>query len=188
MLHGMAKIKKEIPTLLFQKMVFHAEPLSPICVCAVLSGFGCVQPFATLLTVAHQTPLSMIFSRQVCWSGLPCPHPGNLPNPGIKLASSRPLNCGPHTQLEPTDSPTPSQHRSASGQNSLWSSFPSSTLSSHFSTLDPCSLIYSSLKRKSHFVQFLKYLQNLQSELSLRCQISLPLPVQQCLPCNNLFE
>ena len=35
-------------------------------------------------TAAHQTPLSMGFFRQEYWSGLPCPLPGDLPNPGIK--------------------------------------------------------------------------------------------------------
>ena len=35
-------------------------------------------------TVAHQAPLSMGFSRQEYWSGLLCPSPGDLPNPGIK--------------------------------------------------------------------------------------------------------
>ena len=39
---------------------------------------------ATPWTVARQTPLSMGFSRQECWSGLPFPSPGNLPDPGIK--------------------------------------------------------------------------------------------------------
>ena len=38
----------------------------------------------TLWTVAHQAPLSMGFPRQECWSGLPFPSPGDLPNPGIK--------------------------------------------------------------------------------------------------------
>ena len=36
-------------------------------------------------TVAHQTPLSMGFSRQEYWSGLPFPSPGDLPDPGIEL-------------------------------------------------------------------------------------------------------
>ena len=39
-------------------------------------------------TVACQAPLSMGFSRQEYWSGLPCPSPGDLPNPGIKPRSS----------------------------------------------------------------------------------------------------
>ena len=38
-------------------------------------------------TVAHQAPLSMGFSRQEHWSGLPFPSPGDLPNPGIKPGS-----------------------------------------------------------------------------------------------------
>ena len=38
-------------------------------------------------TVAHQAPLSMEFSWQEYWSGLPCPSPGYLSNPGIKLRS-----------------------------------------------------------------------------------------------------
>ena len=35
----------------------------------------------------HQAPLSMGFSRQEYWSGLPFPSPGNLPNPGIEPRS-----------------------------------------------------------------------------------------------------
>ena len=38
-------------------------------------------------TVARQAPLSMGFSRQEHWGGLPCPPPGDLPNPGIQSAS-----------------------------------------------------------------------------------------------------
>ena len=37
----------------------------------------------------HQAPLSMGFSRQENWSGLPFPSPGNLPNPGIEPGSER---------------------------------------------------------------------------------------------------
>ena len=40
-----------------------------------------------LQTIAHQAPLSMGFSRQEDWSGLPYPLPGDLPNPGIKPIS-----------------------------------------------------------------------------------------------------
>ena len=53
----------------------------------MLSCFRHVWLFASLWTKAHQTPLFMEFSRQEYWSGLPCLPPGNLPNPGIKLAS-----------------------------------------------------------------------------------------------------
>ena len=38
-------------------------------------------------TVAHQAPLSMGFSKQAYWSGLPFPSPGDLPYPGIKSRS-----------------------------------------------------------------------------------------------------
>ena len=47
-----------------------------VCVCEALS---CVQLFVILWTVAHQSPLSVEFSRQY-WSGLPCPPPGDLPD------------------------------------------------------------------------------------------------------------
>ena len=50
----------------------------------VPSGFSCVRPFETLPTVAHQAPLPMGYSRQEYWSGLPCPPPGDLPDPGIE--------------------------------------------------------------------------------------------------------
>ena len=43
--------------------------------------------FATPWTVAHQAPLSMEFSRQEYWSGLPFPFPEDLSNPGIKPGS-----------------------------------------------------------------------------------------------------
>ena len=52
---------------------------------------GCVLShvplFVTLWTVARQAPLSMGFPRQGCWSGLPFPPPGHLPDPGIEPAS-----------------------------------------------------------------------------------------------------
>ena len=42
---------------------------------------------ATLWTVSYQAPLSMGFSTQEYWRGLPFPPPGDLPNPGIEPAS-----------------------------------------------------------------------------------------------------
>ena len=47
----------------------------------------CVRLFETPYIAAGQAPLSVGFSRQVYWSGLPCPPPGDLPDPGIKPAS-----------------------------------------------------------------------------------------------------
>ena len=56
------------------------------CLC-VLSRFHLVQLWATLWTVARQVPLSLGFSRQEYWSGLPRLSPGDLPDPGIKPES-----------------------------------------------------------------------------------------------------
>ena len=56
--------------------------------------------FATPWTVASQAPLSMGFSRQEYWSGLPYPPPGDLPNPQIKSRS-------PTLQADPLLSETP---------------------------------------------------------------------------------
>ena len=50
----------------------------------VLSLISYVQLFTTLWTIACQAPLSMEFSRQEYWSGLPCPSPRDLPNPGTE--------------------------------------------------------------------------------------------------------
>ena len=55
-----------------------------VCVCYTLSR---VQLFAVIQTVAHQAPLSMEFSRQEYWSGLPFPSPEDFSNPGIKPGS-----------------------------------------------------------------------------------------------------
>ena len=57
--------------------------------CAVLSRFSHVQLFVTPWTAAHQAPLSMRFSRQEYWNGLPCPPPGDLPDPGMEPTSLR---------------------------------------------------------------------------------------------------
>ena len=54
-----------------------------VCVCTLSH----VQIFAAPWTVAHQAPLSMEFSRQEYWRGLPFPTPGDLPKPGIKHIS-----------------------------------------------------------------------------------------------------
>ena len=47
--------------------------------CSVMSDFS-----LTPWTVARQAPLSLGFSKQEYWSGLPFPFPGDLPNTGIK--------------------------------------------------------------------------------------------------------
>ena len=50
----------------------------------MLTCFSRVQLFATLWTIARQSPLPMGFSRQEYWNGLSCPSPGDLSNPGIE--------------------------------------------------------------------------------------------------------
>ena len=53
-----------------------------VCMCVCVCVFSC---FSTVgLFVAHQSPLSMVFSRQEYWSGLPFPSPRDLPDPGIQ--------------------------------------------------------------------------------------------------------
>ena len=58
-----------------------------VCVCVCVKSLSCVQLFATPWTVARQAPLSMGFSRQEYWSGLPFPSPGDLPHLGIEPPS-----------------------------------------------------------------------------------------------------
>ena len=53
--------------------------------CALVLSF--IELFATPGTVALQAPLSMEFSRQEYWSGLPFPSPGHLPDPWIEPRS-----------------------------------------------------------------------------------------------------
>ena len=56
-------------------------------VVVVVKSLSRVRLFATPWTVAYQAPLSMGFSRQEYWSGLPFPSPGDLPDPGIEPRS-----------------------------------------------------------------------------------------------------
>ena len=74
---------------------------------ALLSHFSHVPVYVTLWIVACQVPLSMGFSRQEYWSGLPFSSPGNIPDPGIKPV---PLTSNLHWQvsslpLAPPDKP-----------------------------------------------------------------------------------
>ena len=75
------------------EFVSHMCPLSVLVLvthACVLSCFSRVQLLVTLWTVARQAPLSMGFSRQEYWSGLPCPPPGDLPCLGIEPESIMP--------------------------------------------------------------------------------------------------
>ena len=53
----------------------------------MLNHFSHAQLFVTLWTVARQAPLSMEFSGEEYGDGLPCPPPGDLPDPGIEPVS-----------------------------------------------------------------------------------------------------
>ena len=60
-----------------------SEPLhQPCCV-----SRSVMSDSAAPWTIPHRAPLSMKFSRQQYWSGLPCPPPRDHPNPGIKSTS-----------------------------------------------------------------------------------------------------
>ena len=63
-------------------MTAHWNPLK-----VKVKPLSSVQLFATPWTVAYQAPPFMGFSRQECWSGLPFPSPGDLPDPGIEPGS-----------------------------------------------------------------------------------------------------
>ena len=54
---------------------------------SLICSLSHVRVFVILWTVALQAPLSMRFSRQEYWSGLPCPPPRDLPNPGMEPTS-----------------------------------------------------------------------------------------------------
>ena len=72
----------------------------------MLSRFSRVQLFATLWTAARQAPPSMGFCRHEYWSGLPCPPPGDLPNPGTGPTSlTSPSLAGRFSPLVPPGKP-----------------------------------------------------------------------------------
>ena len=74
-----------------------------------------VRLLATPWTVAHQAPLSMEFSRLEYWSGLPCPSPGGLPDPGIEPRS-------PALQAVSLPSEPPGKPPGGQGCNFIWES------------------------------------------------------------------
>ena len=79
----------------------HGSPGHQLSYLPLLSCFSHVQLRATLWTAALQAPLSMGFSRQEHWSGLPCPPPGD-PSLGIKPASlMSPAKAGGYLPLVP---------------------------------------------------------------------------------------
>ena len=61
--------------------------MSSIPLLSLFTHYVMSEPFPTLWTVARQTSLSIGFSRQEYWYGLPFPSPGDLPDPGIEPVS-----------------------------------------------------------------------------------------------------
>ena len=77
-----------------------------VCMCAcVLSHFSRVRLCETPWTVVRWAPLSTGFSRQEYWSGLPCPPPGDLPDPGIKPHLMPPALADGSLPLVPSGKP-----------------------------------------------------------------------------------
>ena len=93
----------------------------------------------TLWTVAHQAPLSTGFSSQENWSGLPCPPPEDLPDPGIKPMTS----ASPALQADSLPTQPPGKPRNTKSESE------SEVAQSCLSLCDPmdCSLPGSSYQR-----------------------------------------
>ena len=69
-----------------------------------VKSLSSVRLFATPWTVAYQAPLFMGFSKQEYWSGLPCPPPGDHPDPGIEsLSPVSPALAGGFFTAEPLE-------------------------------------------------------------------------------------
>ena len=64
--------------------------------------------FVTQWNAVHQAPLSMVFSKQEYWSGLPVSTPGELPDPGIEHKSlTSPALAGRFFTPVPPEKPKP---------------------------------------------------------------------------------
>ena len=63
----------------FKRYIHYDTKMSCACACVRAKSLQAVFDSAILWMVACQAPLSMGFSRQESWSGLPCPPPGDLP-------------------------------------------------------------------------------------------------------------
>ena len=80
--------------------------MSPVGLQHIMLVLRCVQLFAASWTIACQALLSVEFSGQECWSGLPFHSPGHIPNPGIKPKSlASPALAGKFFTTEPLGKP-----------------------------------------------------------------------------------
>ena len=97
--HGCIQIKLYLRK---QEVEFGREFVNPGC----SQSLSHVRLFGTPWTVAHQAPLTVEFSRQEHWNGLPFPTPGDLPNPGIEPTSpASPALAGGFFTTEPPGKP-----------------------------------------------------------------------------------
>ena len=81
-----------------------------VCVCVCVCAWQCLTFCDPMNYRPSASPLSMGFSRQECWSGLPVPTPGDLPDPGIE-AMSHALAEGFFTTEPPGKLVTRTQHK-----------------------------------------------------------------------------
>ena len=102
------------------------------CVCMP----GSVGLFAALWTITHQASLSMGFSMQEYWSGLPCPPPEDRPDPEIKPTSLRcPTLAGTFFPTSATrEAPVKDIHQAISF---AWGTLPSKPLSLNLNVISP---------------------------------------------------
>ena len=93
--------------VLFNRFLICVSYFVCVCVCERehARAVSCAWLFVTPWTVPRQAPLSMGFSRQEHWRGLPFPPPGDLPNPGIEPSS--PALAGGFFTTEPHGKPVP---------------------------------------------------------------------------------
>ena len=77
-----------------------------VCVCLYICMCVCVCVCVCACSVVCRAPLSMEFSRQEYWHGLPFPTPGDLPNPGTEpMAPATPALAGRFFTIEPLGKP-----------------------------------------------------------------------------------
>ena len=125
----------------------------------MLSHLSHVQPLVTLWTVACQTPLSMGFSRQEYQNGLPCPPPGDLPNPGTEPASlMSPSLAGGFFTTSNTYYLTPVLDLFDSLESSEWASL-------------VAQLVKNLPAMQETWVQFLYWEYNVEKEMTTHCNI-----------------
>ena len=99
---GQEQCSRERQSVVEGTATLSAEPGS-ISVCGSLVTKSC-PALVTPWTVACQAPLSIGFLRQECWSGLPFPSPGDLPNPGTEPLS--PALQADSLSIEPAGKPS----------------------------------------------------------------------------------